>query len=311
MRVYRRVVPPSPYGMVPPYGSPMSMPMYSHTVPAPLQQAAVLSGYYTTNTPIFQPPLPVTTTYTAAFVPPSAQPPEQHGPAVQAGQGLPNPNGHLRGGHGGVAGGPGRAGGVASAAAPPRPSTWARLTERGRAVLHLCDWQLAAKMVMLVVLLNPGDPIRLVSLAFFAFCAFLYQTGILGLFLGPAFTRGPQPAEDEAAGAGAGAQAPGGAGGPDPQPQAQQAAPEADAPQAGGVAPPPQAAPTAASSTPQAPVPPPRLPSPGLARNVMKMWWAMVATVRETGKGVIPREPGIVLDLYIVLCSFVFSLFPT
>lgn len=65
------------------------------------------------------------------------------------------------------------------------------------AVVALCDWQLAAKMVMLVVLLNPGDPRRMASVCGLAFLAYLYQTGILALFLGPMFGR-PRDAPDDA-----------------------------------------------------------------------------------------------------------------
>jgi hypothetical protein len=77
------------------------------------------------------------------------------------------------------------------------------------AVVALCDWQLAAKMVMLVVLLNPGDPRRMATVCGLAFLAYLYQTGILALFLGPMFGRPrdvpddadqapPQPPQDDA-----------------------------------------------------------------------------------------------------------------
>ena len=55
--------------------------------------------------------------------------------------------------------------------------------------MRLFDWQLAVKMVMLVVLLNPSDPRRLVTLSLVASLAFLYQTGIMGLLLGPLFQR--------------------------------------------------------------------------------------------------------------------------
>lgn len=54
----------------------------------------------------------------------------------------------------------------------PRPPS---LPWLGRAALALCDWQLAAKMVMLVFLLNPGKPQRLATLCVVAALAYLYQ----------------------------------------------------------------------------------------------------------------------------------------
>lgn len=70
---------------------------------------------------------------------------------------------------------------------------------RRRSLLMLLDIKLALKMVLVVLLLGQdGNPVRLLVLSALAFAAFLYQTGILGavaLMLFPHRQRAGQPFE--------------------------------------------------------------------------------------------------------------------
>lgn len=70
-----------------------------------------------------------------------------------------------------------------------RPPAYAAAVARARAVWALLDWQLAVKFGMMVLLMHPGDPQRLAALCGVSALAYLYQTGILALLLGPAFRR--------------------------------------------------------------------------------------------------------------------------
>lgn len=74
--------------------------------------------------------------------------------------------------------------GAAASAAPQsttaiqvRRTIWHVLGDIGRSVWQLLDLTLAAKMIMLIFLLSPNDPQRLMGLIAVSVLAYLYQVG--------------------------------------------------------------------------------------------------------------------------------------
>jgi hypothetical protein len=251
------------------------MPMYTATgspLPMPL---AVPLGYYGTA-PMS---LPVTTTYTAASAHTQTPSPDQ---APHATPSSTPASASWAPAHGGRNNAPGVGVGVGGAPAqlvPARPSALEGLVNFGRAVWRLVDLKLAAKMVMLVVLLNPGDAWRAVFLSSLALVAFLYQTGILAMVLGPWFGRVPVAGEGED--------------GADDEGENRPDRPDA---------------PPAITPGP-GPGPANALAAAGGARG--HRFGRLGVLNRKLSEGTIPRTRGLLLDLYILTAAIFLSLFPS